>query len=165
MMNAVIIMVRGRSFTMNFLKRIAFAAAFVVALGVLLPTVHAGNDNWATIVTFDKSVQIGSDVFPSGSYMIQRVQNNFSDRIAMVYSFDRSRWEGLIIGVAAHREGLRKQDVIDIEKREGTDPDVLHTWYFKDWSDGIEFPQYGNTVNVAQKGRVESKTKLAQNSK
>jgi hypothetical protein len=143
----IIIAVEGR-ITMRSIKKIAFAVTFAFVFAVLLPAAKAadsswtlpGDDKWATMATFDVPVQIGSLVLDPGTYIIQRNPTVYSSRIAMVYSVDRGCWEGIVIGEAMHRSGNDRRAVLYSEKQGAGESEVVRYWFYKDLSNGIEFP-------------------------
>jgi hypothetical protein len=152
-------MIVGRSLTMNLLKRIAVVVSLFAAVAIFLPSANAadrswnfpGDGNWPTMTTFDEPVQIGNLVLSPGTYLIQRNPSIYSSRVAMVYSVDRDRWEGIVIGVAARRSGSQMDHILSTIKQEGGKPDAIRYWFYQGWSDGIEF-RYSNiqTTNVAK---------------
>ncbi len=139
-MKWIIIIVVGKELHMNSLKRIAVAVCLVAAIAALVPAMRADETHWPTIVSFTESVRIGDRVFPPGSYLIQRSPNIVTSRVAMIYSYDRQRWEGIIIGVPARREGDIRDSIITYEKQGQGQPEALRYWFFQDLKDGMEFP-------------------------
>ena len=94
----------------NYLKGFAIAASFVAVFAVLVPAVNADDASWSTLVYFSGPVQIGQEVFPAGSYILQRCQNEVTVRMMKIYSVDRDKWEGLIMGVSANRPENSRAD-------------------------------------------------------
>ena len=125
---------------MNSIKRIAVAVSLVATIAALVPAVKADETHWPTIVNFSESVRIGNQVFPPGSYLIQRSPNIVTSRVAMIYSFERQRWEGIIIGFPARREGDLRDSIITYENQGQGQPEALRYWFFQDLKDGMEFP-------------------------
>jgi hypothetical protein len=138
---------------MKCLKGIAVATCFAAVMVALMPAVKAEDVSWPTAVYFAGPVQIGSDVFPAGSYIIQRCPNEVTTRLMKIYSVDRGRWEGLIMGVSASRAGDLRDSVVTYEKRGEGEPDALRYWFFASWNVGMEFPSpYSKFPQAAKNG-------------
>jgi hypothetical protein len=129
----------GKRFSMNCLKGIAVAACFAAFMAVIVPAVNAEDVSWPTAVYFAGPIQIGEQVFPSGPYIIQRCPNVVT-RLMKIYSVDRGRWEGLIMGASATRAGDLRDSIVTYEKRGEGEPDRLRYWFFESWNIGMEFP-------------------------
>jgi len=143
---------------MNCLKGIAVAACFVAAVAFLVPAVKAEDANWltdvnwSTAVYFSGPVQIGRDVFPAGSYVFQRRTDEVTAQMMGIYSVDRGRWEGLIMGVPARRSTDVGESVVTFEKRNEGEPDALRYWFFAGSNIGMEFPTHGKATQTAKNG-------------
>jgi len=124
----------------NCLKGFAIAACFAAVLTILVPAVKADDVSWPTLVYFSQPVQIRGQVFPAGSYILQRCQSEVTTRLMKIYSVDRGRWEGLIQGVSARRPESSRDSVVTFEQQSSGEPDVLRYWFFVDWNIGMEFP-------------------------
>ena len=124
----------------NCLKGFAIAASFAAVFAVLVPAVNADDASWPTLVYFSGPVQIGQDVFPAGSYILQRCQNEVTVRMMKIYSVDRERWEGLIMGVSARRLENQRASIVTFETRGSGEPEALRFWFFQSWNIGMEFP-------------------------
>jgi hypothetical protein len=155
----IIIAAEGR-ITMRSLEKIVIAVTFVFVFAVFLPVAKAadsswtlpGDDRWATMATFDVPVQIGNMVLDPGAYIIQRNPSIYSSRIAMVYSIDRGRWEGIVMGEAMHRSGNDRGAVLYTEKQGAGESEVVRYWFYKGLSNGIEFPvSHARATNIAKK--------------
>jgi hypothetical protein len=155
-----IINVVERRTSMNSLKRIAVAASLIAVFSILLPAAKAvdrswnwpGDANWTTMAYFEESVQIGNLVLAPGTYLIQRNPSIYSSRVAMIYNVDQARWEGIVIGEAAHRPSNQLDPVLLVEKQGDGQPDVVRSLFYQSWSDGIAF-RYSNvkTTSMASK--------------
>jgi hypothetical protein len=162
-MKRIIINEAERRITMKSLKRIVIAVAFIFAISVLLPVTRAadtssnfpGDDNWATSITFIVPTQIGNLALAPGNYIIQRNPSIYSSRVAMVYNLDRGCWEGIVVGEAARRTGTQQDSVLTKEQQGNSDIEVVRYWFYKGWSDGMEFR--ASHVNVNQFANKHSK--------
>ncbi len=124
----------------NCLKGFAVAACLMTVLSVLVPAAKAEDVSWPTAIYFDQSVQIGSAVFPAGSYILQRCPNEVTLRLMKIYSVDRGKWEGFIMGAAARRPETDRAAIVTFERRGSGEPEALRYWFFEDWNIGMEFP-------------------------
>lgn len=124
----------------NCLKGFAIAASFAVVFAALVPAVNADDASWSTLVYFSGPVQIGQEVFPAGSYILQRCQNEVTARLMKIYSVDRDKWEGLIMGVSARRAENQRDPIVTFETRGSGEPEALRYWFFQSWNIGMEFP-------------------------
>jgi hypothetical protein len=137
----------------NCLKGFAIAVSVSMALAALSPLAKAEDVSWPTAVYFDGPMQIGQDVFPAGSYILQRCPNEVTSRLMKIYSVDRGRWEGLIMGVSARRPDTQRDAVVTFQKRGSGQPDALRYWFFESWNIGMEFPAshstYGQSADAS----------------
>ena len=131
---------------------ITAVAAFVAAvLVILVPAVKADDVSWPTAIYFEQPVRIGADVFPAGSYILQRCPNQVTTRLMKIYSVDRGRWEGLIMGVSARRSGDPRESVVTFEKQGHGEPDTLRYWFYESWNIGFEFPSSNRKTSQTAK--------------
>ena len=124
----------------NYLKGFAIAASFVAVFAVLVPAVNADDASWPTLVYFSGPVQIGHEVFPAGTYILRRCQNEVTARIMKIYSVDRDKWEGLIMGVSANRPENQRDPIVTFEDKGSGEPEALRYWFFQSRNIGMEFP-------------------------
>ena len=127
---------------MNCARKTIVALVFVAILAIAVPLVVAqgiDGDNWPTAMMIDESFQIGNLVFPSGNYYFQRVSGPVSSQVIMVYSLDRERWEGMVMGVNASRSENTISSGFTFATNGEGEPKQLEYWFYPNWSHGIKF--------------------------
>jgi hypothetical protein len=148
---------------MNYIKKSIVSLVFLVVLTTAVPLVYAvgvSNENWPVTMTLDESFQIGNLVFPAGSYFFQLSPGTVSRQVVMVYSLDRSRWEGIVLGINAYRSENQMASGFTFVKHEEGEPKQLEYWFYPNWSRGIKFISSQNPQMVLA-GRHNAKSDIA----
>ena len=122
---------------MNTLDKILIAAAFAVILVAVTPAAKAEPGDWATQLTIDRPVQIGSLVLIPGSYIF-RMADIWAPNVVLIYSVDQRCYEGIVMGERAYRSDA-SEDSTFIFKEMGRAPEELQYWYYPDSHVGIRF--------------------------
>ncbi len=150
---------------MNCLKKVAVAVSLAFIVAALVPAVKADDVSWPTVVSFTEPVQIGSIVFPPGSYLIKRNAYAVTSSVLMIYSLDRNRWEGIIQGIHARRSTDAKTSVLTFERQGEGKPEALQYWFYQDWSTGMEFPYHHIKASPVAQTRQHTRTIVAQSNR
>lgn len=145
----------------NF-RKVVLSVLGLVLLGVAVPGIFAqglDESNWPTMLTMTESFKVGDLVFPSGAYFFQLTPGTVSRNVIMIYSVDRHRWEGMVLGINARREENRVGSGFTFAKRGDGEPVALEYWFFPNWSRGLKFGD--GALNLAQNKSSEKPATLA----
>jgi hypothetical protein len=134
---------------MNFLKKIVIAASLLIITSALAQSIKAADESdWPTSITFTEPVRVGDMVLSPGQYEFRLVHGITDRAILMIYSRDRSRWEGIVMGLHAHRMNTSDHNEFTFE-RTGTNGQLeLKSWFFRDWRNGIYFNYHERTMRA-----------------
>lgn len=125
---------------MNPLKRFVTAAVVAILVVAFAPTLKAaGESEWPSVMTIDKTVQVGSLVLDQGQYLLQKLSNSPNRNVVMIYSMDRRRWEGAVLGLPKDKSKTSGRFVF--ASREGVrgEQETLQYWFHPGWNRGIQF--------------------------
>jgi hypothetical protein len=133
---------------MSFHTKIAVVMS-VATLFIVFGSMAVAEDDasWKSMVNFTESVQIGSLVFAPGSYSIERISSPADRYIMSVYSIERKQWEGIVMGVPAHRVDTSKVLDLTFTKQAHAEPQLLEYWFHQHSLDGIKFLSQTMHVN------------------
>lgn len=141
---------------MRCFKRTFLAISLVILVAATIPAVRAGDSadaNWPKYITINESFQIGDLNFSPGTYYFRLTSNTVSRNVMMVYSLDRERWEGIIMGINAYRQDSSdKMSGFTFARQGNSKPIVLEYWFYPGWNRGIKFTRHDleSTSHVAQ---------------
>ena len=147
--------------------RKVFVFVSLMAFGLLAaPAARAvGLEDWPTTATFDEPIQIGDLVLPPGTYYFKLTPGTVARNIMMIYSMDRRRWEGMIMGIHANREDIDAKGELMFGKKEAGKPAFLEYWFNPDWNRGIQFINPGAKDGRGAQLKLERETLTAHNSR
>ena len=132
---------------MNHLRKLMVSVALLLCLGIAAPVVFgqsSGSDNWPMAMTMHESFRVGDLVFPPGSYFIRLTPGTVSRNVMMVYSLDRGRWEGRVMGIYTSREKHEPTGLVFSKPVKG-EPMVLESWFYPHWKRGLSFANHPGT--------------------
>jgi len=122
---------------MDLLRRFAVFAAVAALIAIVSPAAKAVDDSdWPTLLTIDQPMKVGELVLDPGAYVFQLSPGTVSRSVVMIYSIDKRRWDGFVLGFPAYRSGAQDGFVSD------TGPgkeETLRYWFRPGWSRGVEF--------------------------
>jgi hypothetical protein len=130
-----------KELSMKFsLKRISVVLSFALCAGSFVTAVKAADDwQWSTMLTFREPVQVERMLLSPGSYIFQVSQNTVSRSVVMIYSVDKKRWDGFVMGIPIYRSGAAENSKLEISSNSG-EKQVLESWFYQGWRCGIQFP-------------------------
>ena len=127
---------------MNFrLKRVAIVVAFALFAGSFVSvSIVKAADDWQrpTLFTVREPVQVDRMVLSPGTYLFQFTSSAASRNVVMIYSYDKKRWDGFVMGIPIYRSGAAENGSFELSGNSG-DHQVLQAWFYPGLNTGIQF--------------------------
>jgi hypothetical protein len=140
---------------MSSIKKISIAASFaVLALGLAFSLKAYGMDesNWPTQITFDEQLRVGNLSLDAGTYKLYLTSGPVTRNVIMIYSVDKGRWEGMVMGINDQRMDTSTGSGFTFVDRKDGSGKMLEYWFYPGWKRGIKFvyPEPGmNSMHAA----------------
>lgn len=145
---------------MRYLKKMLIFASLM--LWGLFPTSASsigisGSSDWPTVVTIHESFRIGNLVLSPGEYYFKLTSGTVSRNAVMIFSIDRWRWEGMVMGIQANREDVKPSEEFVFGMKNTGEPPYLEYWFYPNWNRGIKF-----VYSSGSEGSVSQMTDVGQ---
>jgi hypothetical protein len=118
--------------------------AFLLAIAIMLPVVHADDWSQTTRFTFSQAVQISGRVLPAGTYRFQLADND-SRHLVQIFREDRTL-VATLYSIPRLRDERSADAAITLAKRGAAQPQAIAAWYFAGETQGHEllYPRQEN---------------------
>lgn len=118
--------------------------AFLLAIAIMLPVVHANDWSQTTRFTFSQPVQIPGRVLQAGTYRFQLADDD-SRHLVQIFREDRTL-VATLYSVPRLRDGHSADAAITLASRGAAQPQAIVAWYFAGETQGHEllYPRQEN---------------------
>jgi hypothetical protein len=126
------------------LQKLLSIIAFMLAIAIMLPVVHADNWNQTTRFTFSQPVRIPGRVLPAGTYRFQLADSD--DRhLVRICREDRTH-VATLYSIPRLRDGRSADAAITLANRGAAQPQAIVAWFFAGEKQGHEllYPRQQN---------------------
>ena len=111
--------------------------SFVVVLVLSVSVLKAADESdWPTLLTFHQTIHIGRLALDPGTYLFQRSPGTTGHNAVMIYSVDKKRWDGMVLGNPVYRS--KSSERFGVGSGEGAQ---FRYWFNPGWERGIQFPE------------------------
>jgi hypothetical protein len=115
---------------------IVISAALAFAIAV--PMLSANTIDKKTIVTFGESVEIPGMVLQPGTYVFELANSPSYRNIVQVFDKDQHLLT-TFLAISDYRLEPTDKTMIQLEGREASPAEAIHSWFYAGESDGLEF--------------------------
>ena len=122
---------------MKFLRLIAVIIPVSLLLVALTPDARAGIFDKKTFVTFSQPVEIPGSVLPSGTYVIERVEN--AQHVVRILSADETHVYATLLTIPEYLTQPAEKPLITLEERSVGSPQAVQAWFYPGDTTGEEF--------------------------
>lgn len=131
---------------------IAIGAALLIAMSA--PVLRADSVNKKTVLTVSEAVQVPGMVLQPGAYVFELTDNPSDRNIVQVFDEDQTHLLTTFMAIPDYRLEPTDKAVIQLEEREASAPQAIHSWFYAGQSDGLEFiyPKSNAASVVAKPG-------------
>ena len=99
---------------------------------------HASEDDQATEITFNQSVQVPGQVLPAGTYLFKLANTDDLD-VVQIFSSDRTHLYATLETVPSESRQVPDDTTVTLAEQGGGKPDVLLKWFYPGDETGHEF--------------------------
>src|ERR1700688_346732 len=120
-------------------KETVITLGLALASVIMLPSARADENDQATKLTFNKSVQIPGRVLPAGTYWFVLLETNTAPKIVQIFNSDRSTLYATILTNNAERSKSTDNTALTLADRGPMQPETIVTWFYPGYTSGHEF--------------------------
>jgi len=99
---------------------------------------HAAEDDQATEITFNQSIQVPGQVLPAGTYLF-KLANTDDLNVVQIFSSDRTRVYATLETIPSQSQQVPNDTTLTLVEQGAGKPDVLLTWFYPGNETGHEF--------------------------
>lgn len=118
-------------------KLITFAV--LIAFLSMLSVARATEEDEATKLTFNQTVQIPGTVLPAGTYWFTLLDTDSSRNVIQIFNSDRSILYATVLAVSAERLNTTDNTEMTFAQRESMQPETMLSWFYPGETIGHEF--------------------------
>lgn len=120
-------------------KRKLITVAVLLAFLSMLPVARASEEDEATKLTFNQTVQIPGRVLPAGTYWFTLLDTASSRNVIQIFNSDRSILYATVLAVSAERLNKTDHTEITFAQPESIQPETMLSWFYPGETFGHEF--------------------------
>jgi len=118
-------------------RKMLYVLGLLLAVTIMVPTLHADDWNQTTRFTFSQPVRIPGQVLPAGTYRFQLASTN-NRHLVQIFREDRTL-AATLYSIPRVRQGHGTEVAITLANRGGTQPEAIVAWFFVGEAEGHEF--------------------------
>jgi len=99
---------------------------------------HAGEDDQATEITFNQSIQVPGQVLPAGTYLFKLANTDDLD-VVQIFSSDRTHLYATLETIPSDSQQVTNDTTVTLVEQGAGKPDVLLAWFYPGNETGHEF--------------------------
>jgi hypothetical protein len=128
----------------KLMTKLLMAVVLAAIFSTFSPSARAdyilGSELHKTRITVNVPWQVPGTTLAAGTYVIRLVETNGSPRtVVQIFNKDETRLLATVIAAPAYRPDRTVEPVFRFSEAEPGSPEPLHTWFYRQSRQGIEF--------------------------
>ena len=124
---------------MNYRTVTIAMLTLVFAAGIVVPNLHADEEDKKTIITFSEPVQVPGTTLPAGTYTFKLADSTSDRNIVQIFNADSTRLITTILAIPNERLTPTGNTVLKFDERPSGQPEALKAWFYPGDNFGEEF--------------------------